>query len=388
MGCSSGGCASGGCSSGGCNKVNVFDWFSGMPIAFGDKASNMVEVSFKQGARKDFCRNPNNIILQKGDLVTVETNVGIDVAEVSLTGELVKLQIKKKGAKETADNKFMNILRIATEKDIEQLKTVRAKEHETMIKARLIAREYKLEMKIGDVEFSADGKKATFFYTADDRVDFRELIKRYAGEFKTRVEMRQIGARQEAARIGGIGSCGRELCCSTWLSDFPSVTTGAARYQNLSINIDKLSGQCGRLKCCLNYELDSYMDALKTIPSDVDRLQTEEGAARLRKTEIFKQLMWFTVENKPGEFFKLPAAAVIEINKMNKEGKKPASLTDFSIKEEKPADKQDKEEDLVGQVQLKALEKNPNAKNKNKKFKKKNNNNKQGNKPENEKGKA
>ncbi len=368
MACSTGGCgSSGGCSSGGCNKMNTFDWFADIPLS-DNYNFNLVEISFKNGARKGFYRNDKKLDLFRGDLVIVDASQGFDIGEVSLTGELVKLQMKKKEVKETADT-IRNILRKATEDDIERMHELRGKEREMLVKARVISRSLDLEMKVSDIEYQGDGKKATFFYTADNRIDFRQLVKQYASSFKVKIEMRQIGARQEAGRIGGIGSCGRELCCSTWLSDFESVSTGAARYQQLSINTDKLSGQCGRLKCCLNYELDTYMDALKTIPKNPDKIRTKEGTAYLRKTDIFKRELTYNID-KSNKYYKLSADDVATLIQMNKKGEHPNSLADFNIIEE-AKDKELEEaynEDLVGSVSLQTLEKNT------KKKKRKNNN--------------
>ena len=371
MACSTAGCgSSGGCSTGGCNKMNTFDWFADIPLT--DNFNfNLVEISFKNGARKGFYRNDKKIELFRGDIVMVEASQGFDVGEVSLSGELVKLQMKKKDVKESADT-IRNILRKATEEDIKRMHELRGKEKAMLVKARVISRSLDLEMKVGDIEFQGDGKKATFFYTADNRIDFRELVKQYAGAFKVKIEMRQIGARQEAGRIGGIGSCGRELCCSTWLSDFESVSTGAARYQQLSINTDKLSGQCGRLKCCLNFELDTYMDALKSIPKNPDKIRTKEGTAYLRKTDIFKEELTYNID-KSNKYYKLSAEDVATLIQMNKKGEHPNSLSDFNIVEE-PKDKELDEaynEDLVGSVSLKTLEKNTKKKSrKNKNYRK------------------
>lgn len=347
------GCGSkGGCSTGSCNRMNVYDWFADIPISFNERAFDVVEVSFKNGARKGYFRNNQYLELEKGEMVIVEAAQGYDIGEVSLQGELVKLQMKKKGIKDRSDT-VRTLLRKATDKDIETLKQLRATEYEVMIKARVMSRELKLDMKLGDVEMQGDGSKATFFYTADDRVDFRELVRRYAKEFRVKIEMRQIGARQEAGRIGGIGSCGRELCCSTWLSDFKTVNTTAARYQNLSINTDKLSGQCGRLKCCLNYELDTYIDAMNNFPKEINRLETADGMARLIKSEILTRVMWFKYE-EGNKVFKLKVEDARDIWKMNKEGKKPESLNDF-VKDE-PAEEENKYEELVGHVSLSSLE--------------------------------
>ena len=365
MGCGSGSCGTakegetaagcgskGGCSTGGCNKNNVSDWLADMPLSF-NETFNIVEVAFKKGSRKGFYRNTANIDMHKGQLIVVEAAQGFDIGEVSLQGELVKVQMKKNKITER-DDTIRNVIRIATESDINTFLDGRNKENETMIRARAISKTYNLQMKIGDVEYQGDGKKLTIYYTAEDRVDFRELVKIYARDFKVKIEMRQIGARQEAARIGGMGTCGRELCCSTWLQDFKSVTTQAVRYQNLAINTEKMSGQCGRLKCCLNYELDTYNDALKKFPKNVDRIETEEGTATLRKTEILKKLMWFEYEGTHGNPFKLNVETVSELIWMNKSGKKPASLSNYNVVEEVAVD-ESKHDDLVGQVSLSTL---------------------------------
>lgn len=365
MGCSTGGCGSSG-SSGGCNKMNAYDWFAGIPLAPGE-GFNIVEVSFKNGARKEYFRNEKHLDLFKGDLVTVKATIGYDVGEVSLSGELVKMQMRKKKVKD--DDEILSIIRLSDEDEIQKLKENRAKENETMKMARVIARDQGLEMKVGDVEYQADGKKVTFYYTSDGRVDFRELVKKYVTSFKTKIEMRQIGARQEAQRLGGVGSCGRELCCSSFLNEFKSVTTGAARYQQLSINSDKLSGQCGRLKCCLNYELDTYTEAMKAIPKKVDKLKTEEGTAYLRKTDIFKMEMTYNI-NKTSTYYKLSVDDVKKVQKMNRDGEIPKTLANFNIVEE-VAEKEKNYDDLVGQVSLGTLAKK--SKSRNKKKRKSNN---------------
>lgn len=348
------GCQSkGGCSTGGCNKNNVYDWLADMPLSFNENF-NIIEVAFKKGSRKGFYRNSNNLSLTKGQLVVIEAAQGYDVGEVSLQGELVKAQMKKNRVSER-DDTIRTVLRVASEQDINTYLDGRNKEQDTMIRARAIAKSIKLDMKIGDVEYQGDGKKATIYYTADDRVDFRELVKVYARDFKVKIEMRQIGARQEAARIGGMGTCGRELCCSTWLSDFKSVTTQAVRYQNLAINTEKMSGQCGRLKCCLNYELDTYNDALKKFPKNPDKIETEEGTAYLRKTEILKKQLWYAYEGHGGTPFKLDVDTANELIWMNKQGKKPASLGNYHVVEEVVVD-ESKHDDLVGQVSLTSLD--------------------------------
>jgi cell fate regulator YaaT (PSP1 superfamily) len=324
------GCNSkGGCSTGGCNKMNTYDWLSTKDIRDVD-GFDLVEISFQSGSRKGFFTNPMHTHALTGDMVVVESGNGYDVGKITLSGELVRLQMKKK----KASNKSVEhkVIRIANPRDLDKLAEARSLEKGTMIKARVIARSLKLDMKIGDVEYQADRKKATFFYTADGRVDFRELIRTYAKEFKVKIEMRQIGARQESARIGGIGSCGRELCCSTWLTDFKSVSTTAARYQNLAINQTKLSGQCGRLKCCLNFELDSYMDALQHFPKGADKLHTEAGMASLMKTDVFKGVMYYVYNTREGrgKFYPLKIDKVKEIQALNKEGKKPTELMSYA----------------------------------------------------------
>lgn len=276
----------------GCGKLPVFDWLSNMRLPNGQLAFNCVEVRFKND-RKLYYKNPNNIPLSIGDIVAVEAQAGHDIGVVTLTGELVRIQMKKRNLTENSDD-VRKVYRIANEKDIETWQAFREKEQETMMRARRIAVNLGLEMKICDVEYQGDGTKATFYYTAEGRVDFRELIKQYASNFGVRIEMKQIGYRQEAAKVGGIGSCGRELCCSTWLTDFRSVNTVAARYQQLSINPQKLAGQCGKLKCCLNYELDSYLEALDEFPPMESTFETEKGTAYCVKIDVFKKEMWFT----------------------------------------------------------------------------------------------
>ena len=316
------GCKSnGGCATGGCNKMNVFDWLSNMDLPVIDKF-DVVEVRFKGGA-KDYFRNSENIELTTGDAVVVDVPNGHHLGHVSLQGELVRLQMQKKKVKN--DDNVKKIYRIAHLKDLERYEEVKKREMPTLYRARQIIDTLKLDMKLSDVEYQADNSKATFYYSADDRVDFRELIKLLAGEFKIRVEMRQISLRQEAGRLGGIGSCGRELCCSTWLFDFKSVSTSAARYQNLSLNPSKLSGQCGRLKCCLNYELDTYMQALEDIPKVERPLLTDKGAAKLQKTDIFRKIMWFGYDDE-NAWHPVETQRVKEIIALNKAGKKPASL--------------------------------------------------------------
>ena len=362
MGCGScgtgkpGGCKSnGGCSTGGCNRLNVHDWLSDLPIDDMNSQCKVVEVSFNQGSRKDFFKNLSSQIFEKGDYVTVEGVNGFDLGEVSLTGELVRLQLKKRGIEENSVE-IKKILRPSNERDIEAFKISKSREADILAKSRAHARYFRLQMKLSEVEIQADGKKGTFFYTADDRIDFRELIRIFATEFKVKVEMRQIGIRQEAAKVGGIGSCGRELCCSTWLHDFKSVNTTAARYQNLSINQTKLSGQCGRLKCCLNFELDTYLDALQAFPDYADNLQTAMGQAFLIKKDIFKNLMWYTLPNNT-KHYPLTIDRVIEIKKLNKQG---IAVEELQAVEITGKNKEVEPEfvELVGQISLRSLEKN------------------------------
>lgn len=306
--------------------MNVFDWLSNMDLPMVDNF-DLVEVRFK-GGRKEFFRNINSLELTTGDPVIIDVPNGHHIGYVSMQGELVRLQMQKKKIKD--DDDIRSIYRIANQKDLEKYEEVKNRELPTLFRARQIINDIKLDMKLSDVEYQADNTKATFYYSADDRVDFRELIKMLAGEFKIRVEMRQISLRQEAGRLGGIGSCGRELCCSTWLSDFKSVSTTAARYQNLSLNPSKLSGQCGRLKCCLNYELETYMDALKEIPAVEKSLLTERGEAKLQKTDIFRKIMWFGYD-KENTWYPVNVDRVNEIIELNKKGVKPSSLQEDVI---------------------------------------------------------
>ncbi len=311
----------GGCQTGGCNKLNVFDWLSDMDSP-AENRFDVVEVRFKNG-RKSFYRNKSSLDLHTGDSVVIDVPNGHHIGYVSLQGELVRLQMNKK--KVNNDENVRQIYRIASSSDLEKYDKVINRENSTLYRSKEIIQQMELKMKLTDVEYQADNSKAIFFYSADERVDFRELIKVLASEFKIRVEMRQISLRQEAGRMGGIGSCGRELCCSTWLTDFKSVTTSAARYQNLSLNPAKLSGQCGRLKCCLNYELDTYMAALEDIPKVEKSLLTEKGEAYLHKTDIFGKVLWF---GYAGESIWHPISAerVNEILELNRKGQKPENL--------------------------------------------------------------
>ncbi len=351
-----GGCQSkGSCASGSCNRMNVYDWLANIPYADPESNCRVVEISFNEGSRKDYFVNTTGLYFEKGEQVTVEGVNGFDVGSVSVTGELVRLQLKKHNIDEKSPD-LKKIMRLSTEQDLERMRENKAREPEMLIRSRAMARHLRLNLKMAEVEIQADGRKATFFYIADERVDFRELIKQYAGEFRVKVEMRQIGARQEAGKVGGIGSCGRELCCSTWLTDFKSVNTNAARYQNLSINQTKLSGQCGRLKCCLNYELDTYMDALQFFPGDADMLETEKGRAFLVKKDIFRFLMWYTMADSNKQY-PLSIDTVKEIRKLNRDGKKVAELQVAEVVTGKPKEVEPEYADIVGQISLKSLEK-------------------------------
>lgn len=351
-----GGCQShGSCGTGSCNRMNVFDWLMNLPFSDPESNCRIVEVSFKNGSRKDYFRNATMQHFDKGDYVTVEGTGGYDVGEVSLSGELVRMQLKKHNIPEFSPD-IKKILRASTDRDLEGFHHNKLRDQPTLMRSREIARDLKLQMKLSEVEFQADGKKATFFYTADDRIDFREMIKMFAAEFKVKVEMRQIGIRQEAGKVGGIGSCGRELCCSTWLTDFKSVTTTAARYQNLSINQTKLSGQCGRLKCCLNFELDSYLDALQGFPHKADFLETEKGRAMLIKKDIFKNLMWYTLPDSNKQY-PLTIKRVKEILALNQNGEKAKELGFVELHGGKEAVEVDAGfVDVVGHISLKTLE--------------------------------
>lgn len=363
MGCGSG-CGTGssglpaGCNNNGacgvgdsCNKLTVFDWLGNMHLPAGQKPFDIVEVRFKN-SRKEFYRNTNNLSLQIGEPIAVEASSGHDIGTVSLTGELVRLQLKKKNINfDTAE--IRKIYRKARQADLDKWKEARALEVNTMYRARTIALRLGLEMKLSDVEFQGDKSKAIFYYTADARVDFRELIKVLAEEFRVRIEMRQIGSRQEASRLGGIGSCGRELCCSTWLTDFRTVNTSAARYQQLSLNPLKLAGQCGKLKCCLNYELDSYIDALKDFPDlEGKKLITKKGDAFLQKTDIFRRMMWFSYRSEPGIFIPMHVDAVRAVMEANANGEIPEALIPTVKIVEKILNVEPQFENLVGQDSL------------------------------------
>jgi cell fate regulator YaaT (PSP1 superfamily) len=351
------GCKSnGGCSTGGCNRMNAHDWLANLPFSDPESGCRIVEISFNNGSRKDFFRNTTMQLFEKGDMVSVEGVSGFDVGMINLTGEIVRLQLKKKNIDE-GDPDIKRIMRRSSDKDLEIWAQNKAREKDAVTRARAIARQLKLDLKMSEVEIQADGRKATFFYIADDRVDFRELIKIYASEFRLKVEMKQIGARQEAAKVGGIGSCGRELCCSTWLTDFKSVNTTAARYQNLSINQSKLSGQCGRLKCCLNYELDTYLDALQHFPDNADTLQVAKGTALLIKKDIFKNLMWYTLPQSSRQY-PLSIETVKKIRQQNLQGITPEEMETVEINPNKNAEPEHEFVELVGQISLQSLDKN------------------------------
>lgn len=362
------GCRSnGGCASGGCNRHNTYDWITAAGITDA-RPFDIVEVSFKNGSRKEFFKNPPFTRTITGDWVVVESATGgFDVGKISLSGELVRLQMKRKRVR--SDARLQQVVRKAHERDLERLDEVRQQEKEVMIRARAIARTLDLNMKVGDVEFQGDGRKCTFYYTADGRVDFRELIRHYAREFKVKIEMRQIGARQESARIGGLGNCGRELCCSTWLAEFKSVNTAAARYQNLAINQTKLSGMCGRLKCCLNYELDTYIDALEDFPDRAEKMRTAAGLAILIKTDVFKRLMYYTYAENRGKLFILHVDQVWDALDMIKRGEMPGSLEDILAMAPPPDEVEDEEPDFENVDNVIQL---PIEKRKKKKKKKKN----------------
>ncbi len=322
------GCKNNGtCGTDGCNKLTVFDWLSNMSLPSGSAPFSCVEIRFKNG-RKHFFKNTENLSLSIGDVVATESSPGHDIGIVTLTGELVRVQMKKKKVDITSEE-VKKIYRKASQKDIDIWQKARDREESMKVRAREIAIRLKLQMKISDIEFQGDGSKATFYYTAEERVDFRQLIKEFAQEFSTRIEMRQVGFRQEAARLGGIGSCGRELCCSTWLTDFRSVNTSAARYQQLSLNPQKLAGQCGKLKCCLNYELDAYIDALNSFPKTDVKLKTEKGVAVCQKIDIFKGISWYAYEGEWMNWHRISTEDVNEIIAANTSGEKVISLEEY-----------------------------------------------------------
>ncbi len=318
------GCSSGACGTGGCNQMNSHDWLAYEGLADLYPPTYKLEVRFK-GGRKGFFANTHRLDLVTGDAVVIDAGQGWHVGHVSLTGPLVELQMRKKKADPAEP--LPAVLRKASAKDLDKLTEARNRELPTLFRTRQLVQEAKLPMKLSDIEFQADGSKATFYYSSEQRIDFRELVKLLGAEFKVRIEMRQISLRQEAGRIGGIGVCGRELCCSTWLTDFKTVGTTAARYQNLSLNPAKLSGQCGRLKCCLNYELDTYIQEIADIPRVERPIQTEKGDALLQKTDIFRKRMWFAYRGEH-TWHELPTARVAHLLSLNMQGQKAAALTE------------------------------------------------------------
>ena len=367
------GCKSNGtCGSDSCNKLTVFDWLGNMEMPGGKPSFSTVEVRFKN-SRKEFFTLPEGLSVAVGDPVITHVDNGYDLGLVTLTGELVRFQMKKK--KMDHDSEEVNkILRKASQQEIDKWHALRDKEPQIQKRARELAIGLGLEMKLSDVEFQGDGKKATFYYTAESRVDFRQLIKDMAQAFSIRIEMRQIGLRQEASRLGGIGSCGRELCCSTWLTDYRSVSTAAARYQQLSLNPLKLAGQCGKLKCCLNYELDAYRTALKTFPKSEVKLQTEKGVAVLQKMDIFKEQLWYAYKGEWMNWHMLSLESVHEIITKNKNKEKVLGLEEYTT--ETTVSKAEKPdvvfENVVGQDSLNRFDRLKRSKNKRRKIRKPN----------------
>ena len=367
------GCKSNGtCGTDSCNKLTVFDWLGNMEMPGGKPSFSTVEVRVKN-SRKEFFTLPEGLSVAVGDPVITEVDNGYDLGLVTLTGELVRFQMKKKKIAHDSEE-VSKILRKASQQEIDKWHALRDKEPQIQKRARELAIGLGLEMKLSDVEFQGDGKKATFYYTADSRVDFRQLIKDMAQAFSIRIEMRQIGLRQEASRLGGIGSCGRELCCSTWLTDYRSVSTAAARYQQLSLNPLKLAGQCGKLKCCLNYELDAYRTALKTVPKSEGKLQTEKGVAVLQKMDIFKEQLWYAYKGEWMNWHMLSLASVQEIIAKNKNKEKVPGLEEYSAEETITAlGKPDVVfENVVGQDSLNRFDRPKRSKNKRRKKRKPN----------------
>ncbi len=348
-------------------KLSSYDWLENLPDT--SEEIDLIEVQFKN-TRKEFFRNEAGIYLKRGDIIAVESSPGHDIGTVTLTGRLALLQLKKKGL-DKKNIEFPKVYRKARESDIEKLENSRSKETQTMIRARQIAKNLGLEMKVGDVEYQGDGTKAIFYYIAEDRVDFRELIKHYAREFSIRVEMKQIGARQEAGMIGGIGSCGRELCCSSWRTNFTSVSTNAARYQELPVNAQKLAGQCGKLKCCLMYELDTYLDARAEFPKELLELETRKGIAHHFKTDIFKRILWYSYSKEgPIDLTPVPLDRVKEIIMKNKKGEVVEELVDAKIETTKAIDSMTiGQVDDINRFDNKTLNKKRKPRNKRKNFK-------------------
>ena len=317
----------------GSGNSTVFNWLYNIESPASDNAK-LVEVQFKAD-RKEFYTNESGIIIDKGDWVIVQAEgTGHDIGRVTMKGELVALQIKRKN-RDIHKEPLRELYRKASEKDMEKWKEFFSKEQETLVRAKKIIQKHQLDMKLTDVEIQADNKKGTFYYTAEKRVDFRELIKDYSKTFGFRVEMKQIGVRQEAAKIGGIGSCGRELCCSTWMTAFPSVSTKAVRYQQLSINPQKISGQCGRLKCCLNFELDNYAEALKSFPDKKIKLKSKKEELKFFKLDVFKGIMIYYNTKNPSEIMEFKKEKVHKIIGLNNQGKLPSNFNEYVNKEER-----------------------------------------------------
>ena len=349
------------CASGGCNKKNSFDWLANMSIEDDDMES-VLEVSFRNGTRKGIYKYFRNQGIKVGNYVTVEAKNGHDVGKVTLTGTLARLQQKK--YKKQDQKGLPKVYRVSSQNDLDKLVDARNKEPDILVRARNIAKSMSLKMKIGDVEYQADKKKLTFYYTSENRIDFRDLLKKYIKEFQGKIELKQIGLRQEAGLIGGIGECGRELCCSTWLSSFKTVTTSSARYQNLSINTDRISGQCGRLKCCLNYELDTYMEALSDFPKNLKYLTSKRGKAKLIKTDILKKQMLFSYPNS-AEIITLNVKEVKDIIFKSKRNEIPDDLNAFN----QNIEQEQKEQDFIGQINIKSLDRRSKKKRKKKRNK-------------------
>ncbi|MCB0791154.1 MAG: hypothetical protein H6595_06075 [Flavobacteriales bacterium] len=345
------GCRNNGhCSSGGCGKLEVYDWLAGVPLPGGQQVFDAAEVRFKN-TRKAFYQAPPSMGLQPGELVVVDAGQGYDLGQVGLTGELARVQMQRKEGS-MGTHELRRVLRKAEQEDIDRWHEARAKEDDTLFTGREVVRHSALEMKLTDVEYQGDGTKAIFYYTAEERIDFRGLVRQLSDQFRVKVEMKQIGARQEAGRIGGIGSCGRELCCSTWLTDLRSVTTSAARYQQLALNPQKLAGQCGKLKCCLNYELDMYIEAIKSYPSQNAKLRTKQGTGVHQKTDIFQGRMFYLFKSpgNPSIMAGFPVDYVRDILRQNKEGVEPE--VDLEMAEETVEKSAHDYENVVGQDEL------------------------------------
>ncbi len=369
------GCGNNGaCSTGSCNKLNVYNWLTDMVLPEDYEPFNIVEIRFK-GSKKYFYKNVNHLELFTGNYVVVDSDIGYDIGEVSLAGELVKLHLKKYGVDENS-KEMRTIQSIANDEQLKKYNFYKDNEQKTLEQARTIALQLQLKMKISDIEYQADGKKITFYYTAEGRVDFRDLIRRYASEFKSRIQMLQVSYREEASRLGGIGSCGRELCCSTWLTDYKVVSMGAPKTQNLSINMIKLSGQCGRLKCCLNYELETYHEAIKSFPNERVKLKTKSGLASLKKIDILKGTAWYCYE-KSFDWIPLNLDRVNEIITLNQKGETPETLSDTAKGAEIAFKTLEFKEDLLGETDVTRMD------NKNKKSNRSKNQSKKKGKPRN-----